>query len=89
MKVHDIEDLTNSNIIRLAEVLEKNEEILFQIRNKVFHIAKSGIEIYSVNIFNDEDIEDYDNLDFGFVVNAGMLYFKTSIEAIVLAKNNF
>jgi hypothetical protein len=89
MKVHDIEDLTNSNIIRLAEVLEKNEEILFQIRNKVFHVAKAGIEIYSVNVFNDEDLEDYDNLDFGFAVNAGMLYFKTSIEAIVLAKNNF
>lgn len=88
MKIQDVEDFDNKTIINLAEILEQNNEILFQIKNKLIHVAKSGIEIFSVNVFNADDL-DFDNLDFGVAVDAGMLYFKTTIEAIVLAQNNF
>lgn len=89
MKIQDIEEFDNRSIVRLAEILEKNEEVLFSIRNKLVHIGKAGVEIYSVNVFNSDEIDDLDNLDFGFAVDAGMLYFKSTIEVIVLANNNF
>lgn len=92
MKIHEIDNLNNSNIVRLADVLEKNSEILFQIRNKLFHVSKAGVDSFSVNIFDANDLGevfDINNIDFGFVVNAGMVYSTSTIEAIVIAKFNF
>lgn len=92
MKIEEIEIFNNSNIIRLAEILEKKEALLFQIRNKLLHVAKAGKESYSVNIFNADDLgafEDINKIDFDYVINAGIVYSKSTIEAIVLAMNNY
>lgn len=88
MKIKYIEEITNDNIIRLSEILNRDKEILFQIKEKLIHIQEEDNSSFSINIFNPEDKEIMkDKLDFGFIINSGFLTNKTSIEAIVLSLN--